>query len=543
MVWVGALVDERRSAGDMKTMDGIIDQSARGIVFPPDVTNRNMSSAGATGRRRFLRNALLSATGAGLSVAISPSYGVPHIRRKRHPNVLYIMTDQQSARMMSRTGNPFLATPALDRVAGEGVMFERAYAANPVCVPSRFSMMTGRMPSCIDSEDNEHHSNRVPDKILKNSLGNVFRNAGYQTIYTGKRHLTGADFENGRENVHAYGFLRHLAPNDVSGRDDSTDASCQFLKSQSGNKDPFFLCVSLVNPHDICYLPLNDKAAATGEEPQFFSANANRLIESILKIPEGMSREEYVEHYCPPLPENFEIPEEELPSFTRIKADNYIGWSRRNYTETDWRLYRRLYAGLTEVVDEQIGRVMKAVKEAGLEKDTLIVFTSDHGDQDSSHRSGLKGYLYEESANVPFILKWRGKLAEGDTKRSELVSSGLDLMPTLCDLAEVESPAELPGQSLLPLLSGDRPHNWRTELAIENNRARGLLFNNTWKYMVDADRTNGKRHEMLFNLAIDPGEMHNLAASGDHDHLIRCGRRLLRSWYEGNVETLSDEYA
>lgn len=461
----------------------------------------------------------------------------------RKPNVLVIITDQQQAKMMSCAGNKWVNTPNLDRLASQGIRFERAYAANPVCVPSRFSLMTGRMPSTIKLEDNDEQKNFVPQRILNSALGNQFKRAGYETVYAGKMHLTGSSFEDGYENSSAYGFSEYLTPNDHEGREQTVKACVDFLKKPK--KDPFLLIASLINPHDICYLPLMDWTNAEKEKNPFADNNAVQSINKVLKMPAGMSRDEFIEKYCPPLPDNFEIPNQELPSFTTVKENNYIGWSRRNYSEKDWRIYRYLYARLTEIVDHQIGQILDALKDAGLENNTLVVFTSDHGDQDASHHTGLKGFLYEESANVPFIMKWTNFIQSNQVDQYHLVSNGLDLLPTLCDFAGINLPDKFSGMSLKSLVIENRNVNWRKDLVVENNSARLLLFDNSWKYLVDArtDDRDESLHEMLFNLNDDPGETINLASNPSAKGHLKEGRALLKRWYaKNNVRLDKDLY-
>ena len=482
----------------------------------------------------------------GLTTALLPQAGLTACNQTdgnqpEKPNILFIMTDQQSANMMSCAGNPYLETPNLDRLAEQGIRFTRAYAANPVCVASRFSLLTGRMPSEVGMEDNDGHNNHVPQHILETSLGHLFTNAGYETAYAGKMHLTGSSYENGNENAMAYGFERYLTPNDRAGRDITVNACVDFI--QTPRDKPFLLFASLINPHDICYMPLLDWVEAEQRENPFKSREAIELVNEILQIPDGMSRAEFIEQYCPPLPDNFQIPDQELPSFTTVKQDNYIGWSRRNYTEDDWRLYRYLYARLTEVVDQHIGQILHALEEAGLEENTLVVFTSDHGDQDASHQTGLKGFLYEESANIPFIMKWTNVIQGGQVDSKSLVSNGLDLIPTLCDFAGISLPVPFSGLSVRPIAMDEKNVSWREYLVVENNSARLVLFDNTWKYMVDAHTEPFTPHpEMLFNIKDDPGEMHNLSTSSDWLDQLKKGRRLLPEWYRKNNVVLNEAY-
>jgi arylsulfatase A-like enzyme len=474
-----------------------------------------------------------------LGFAMLPLFSFAHGNQQK-PNILLIITDQQQAGMMSCAGNPHVSTPNLDKLAKQGVRFERAYAANPVCVPSRFSLMTGLLPSVIGMEDNDGHKTRVPGEILDSSIASLFTNAGYETAYAGKKHLTGMNEGNGYENPLAYGFSKYLTPDDPEGREPTVESCIDFL-SESGEK-PFLLVASLINPHDICYLPLIEWTMAEGRENPYSSAKAMKLINDLLEIPEGMTKDAFIETNCPPLPGNFKIPEGELPSFTRTKQDNYIGWSRRHYTENDWRLYRYLYARLMEVVDQQIGQLLDALAKNGLDSTTLVVFTSDHGDQDASHQTGLKGYLYEESANIPLIFRWPGVIPAGRVNRDGLASNGLDLLPTLCGFAGITTGDLHKGENLRSLVVGKRIATRRSSLVVENNGARLLLFDKTWKYMTDSipavSPDNGSNQEMLFNLGNDPGEQNNLAIYPEryNKQLVRA-RKLLREWYGKNNVT------
>ena len=158
----------------------------------------------------------------------------------RRPNILFIMTDQQHAGMMSCTGNSNLKTPALDSLAHTGIRFEIAYAANPVCVPSRISMMTGMMPGRLGVFSNGNKA-VVPDEVKLSSLGKLMRGAGYETFYGGKVHMC-------KElNPPKAGF--DIVDGDQ--RASLPDACIEFIRAKRDR--PFFAVASFINPHDICF--------------------------------------------------------------------------------------------------------------------------------------------------------------------------------------------------------------------------------------------------------------------------------------------------
>lgn len=448
----------------------------------------------------------------------------------RRPNVLFITTDQQHAGMLSCAGNPYLKTPALDGLAAGGVRFERAYCANPVCVPSRFSMMTGVLPSHIGMEHNGQISNPVPPGIFQHAMGNVFRAAGYQTVYGGKVHLPSA-----RKGNEAYGFQEYLTGDE---RDGLVDACAEFFKRK--HDKPFLLVASLINPHDICFMAIDAFGRSRGGPPAYPKSTRERqCLAEAMRLPEGVSREEFFKRICPPLPANHEIPPGEPSAARSSDARSFRVYVQNNWTAEDWRLHRWAYARLTERVDAEIGRLLAALRAAGLENDTIIVFTSDHGDMDASHKLEHKSMPYEEATHVPFVVSFKGTIPGGHVDKSHFVSTGLDLIPTLCDLAGVPVPATLSGRSVKPLAMDQTPTPaWRDTLVVENEKCR-ILRTARFKYAV-YDR--GERREMLVDLENDPGEMHNLALEpAHHDDLVRH-RKLLKEWYQKNGEKLDERY-
>ncbi|MBM4017181.1 MAG: sulfatase [Planctomycetes bacterium] len=461
----------------------------------------------------------------------------------RRPNVLLIITDQQHAGMLSCAGNLYLKTPNMDGLAQNGIRFERAYCGNPVCLPSRFNMLTGVPPSCNGIEHNGH-GGPVPQSIMRHALGRLFRQAGYETAYGGKTHLPPAEGEPRKDLVLSYGFDRMISADQ---REGLADAAAEFLRAE--HERPFLLVASFINPHDICFMAIDAHAQAAGKPQDFPASRRDReCLAEALKLPQGVSREEFFARLCPPLPPNHAIPEGEPEGVELSDWRAFRHYVRRNWTEEDWRMHRWAYARLTERVDAEIGRVLKALRESGRQENTLVVLVSDHGDLDSAHRLEHKSQLYEEAVRVPLIVSWKGVTPPGRADREHLASTGLDLIPTLCDFAGIAVPAELKGRSLRALAEGRGPGlpaaasaqagAWRESLVVENEGSRLLLWGR-FKYMVYA---KGQRREQLVDLDRDPGEMKNLALDPAMRGHVLEGRRRLQQWYADHGYKLDPAY-
>lgn len=433
------------------------------------------------------------------------------------PNILFIMTDQQSAHMMSCTGAKWLKTPAMDRLAASGIRFEKAYACNPVCVPNRFSLQTGLMPSAIGMGRNEDSKqSQVADAMIHNSMGHLFKNAGYETVYGGKVHLPRK-----MKDIRTLGY-RLLTGNS---RQELADLCADFLKGEHAK--PFFLFASFINPHDICYMAINEFSRSKGG-----SAAGNidsRTCEDLLDAARSSENiDAFVAKHCPPLPTNHEIPDNEPECITTkyTRAREFRDWARNNWTETQWRLHRWIYCRLTEMVDAKIAKLLDAIEQAGLKDNTLIVFTSDHGDMDSAHKLEHKSILYEEAVRIPFIMSYKGVIPKGQIDTTHFISNGLDLLPTLCDYANIKPPAGLSGLSIRPLAEGKSAPNWRDHIIVESQNGR-MVRTERYKYCL---YDSGQNPEQLTDLKDDPGEMRNLAGEPEHKATLRKHRRLLKEW-------------
>ncbi|MHC4754374.1 MAG: sulfatase family protein [Planctomycetota bacterium] len=468
-------------------------------------------------RRQFLKSSLIAGcTFSSLSFLQQKALGVSQCKK---PNILFIMTDQQHSEMMSCAGNPYLKTPAMDNLAAAGIRFEQAYATNPVCVPSRFSLQTGQYPSAIGVRHNgSKPSSEMITRLRKQALGSIFRENGYKTVYGGKVHLPGE-----MNDIKNCGYEQVLTTDE---RGELAQMCADFLKQQGQEKNnkgrkPFLLFASFINPHDICYMGINEFRNSQGREA-VDNIDSRTCDTTLAKVPVD-GREEFIKKNCPPLPKNFE-PTKGEPQAIRnlLSRRKFRIYEREKWSQDTWRLHRWLYCRLTEMVDAEIDMVLSALRQAGLEDETLIVFTSDHGDLDSAHRMEHKTFFYEQATRVPFIIAYKNKTKPGSVNSSHLVSNGLDLLPTLCDYAGITPPADIPGRSLKQLAQGNEPQQWRDDLLIENQIGNLVL---TKRYKYASYKNND---QMLIDLDKDPGEMVNVAKNPEYADILKDMKKRLR---------------
>lgn len=462
-------------------------------------------------RREFIHQAIMVLLAAATLLGGTNAFAENGSKRK--PNVLLIMTDQQHARMLSCAGNKWLKTPALDALAKNGVRFEKAYSANPVCVPSRTSMATGVMPCRLGAEDNRTGSSieQLPPEVDENSMGKLMKRAGYDTFYGGKVHMCAS-----------------LAPRNAGydeyfrdSRDELPEACLDFIKRKRDK--PFFAVASFINPHDICFA----HKAHTGQK-----SNVLDLYQQAAALPLDQ---------LPPLPANYAIQQNEpsaVQAHLSAKATTPTSTMREEYDERAWRINRWIYHRLTERVDGEIGRILDGLKEAGLEDNTLIIFTSDHGNMDASHRLASKGFFFDESVGVPLLMKYKGVIPPGQVDREHLVSTGLDILPTICDYAGIDIPEHLLGRSLCPVAEGEAVEDWRTYVASENHFTR-MIRSQRYKYCAFDDPDS---KESLVDMENDPGEMRNLVEDPEFQKVLEEHRRLLAEWSKISRDNDASKY-
>jgi choline-sulfatase len=436
-------------------------------------------------RRTFLKTA--GASAAALKAAPS------------RPNLLFIMTDQQFADAMScRMGEEYIRTSHMDSLADNGTLFKRAYCANPLCVPSRTSTFTGRYPAETGIQTNDKASLDVRRFPL---MGTIFKRSGYATGYFGKWHIP-VPIE--RTDLHGFDAMprRKLDAH-------TADAAAAFIKTKRAQ--PFLAVASFLNPHNICQWPRGEA-----------------LSEGDVGTPPPADR-------CPPRRANFAPPKNETDIMLLMRRSYQASrmFPVGGFGEKQWREYIWAYYRMIELVDALVGRVVSAVREAGLEDSTLIVFTSDHGDMMGAHGWNQKTVFYDESARVPLVISGKGITKRGTSDR--LAHTGVDLLPTLCDYAGIAVPQELPGVSLR-----DGVRDTRQCVVVSNRMVQGepvdgraprpdgrMVRSRRYKYCVYSE---GERRESLVDMEKDPGETVNLAEEPRLSGTLEGHRRLLAEW-------------
>ena len=419
----------------------------------------------------------------------------------RQPNIVFVMADQMAAPALPIHGHPVVKAPQIERLAERGVVFDAAYCNSPLCAPSRFSMLSGRLPSAIGAYDNAaEFPARVP------TFAHLLRLAGYRTILSGKMHFCGPDQLHGFEER----LTTDIYPADFGWTPDWTrpDARLDFyhtmlsvveagpcVRSQQLDFDeevayqaerciydlardpderPFFLLVSFTHPHD---------PYTIGEE--FWN----------LYRPEEID--------LPAVP----APVDPDPHSRRLQAG--LGLEDYDLSEERVRNARRAYYGAISYVDAKLGRLTAALEAAGLAEDCVFIFTADHGDMLGERGLWYKMTFFEWASRVPMIVSAPGRLAP---RRVAAPVSLLDLFPTLGDLAgahEIPTAGDLEGSSLLPLLESGEGGPEVVAGEYLGEMAAGplvMLRRGQHKYVVGTDSP-----PQLFDLAADPQELTNLA--------------------------------
>lgn len=448
------------------------------------------------------------------------------------PNILWLCTDQQRFDTLGCYGNPFVQTPNLDRLAVEGVLFENAYSQSPVCTPSRASFLTGRYPRTTRCRQNGQAI--PPDEVLVTKL---LCDAGYVCGLAGKLHLAPCNPSvcQGTEKRIDDGYAEFSWSHDPSDVWFAHDYQ-QWLRDKGlrrGSKpfaDSRYVQVIPSEEHSQTTWSIERamsfiRRASGFEQPWLFSVNMFDPHHAFDPPVAALERYRAILDDIP-LPNYVEGELENKPIWQQTDHGGAYG-KRAGYpykamTGADHRWVRAAYWAMIDVIDTQVGRLLDFLEETGQRENTIVIFTSDHGEMLGDHGIYLKGpYFYEPAIRVPLIISGPGMLNNGS--RSDALVELVDLAPTLLAASDMERHPGMQGKSLLPMLTGDVSLDaHRDDVYCEYYNAMGwhrepvaqatMVRDKRYKLVV-AHGTNGGE---LYDLETDAQETRNLWHDADY---------------------------
>jgi choline-sulfatase len=426
------------------------------------------------------------------------------------PNLLLLMADQLTPGALPAYGNRVAKTPHIDALAAEGVVFDSFYCNSPLCAPSRFSMLTGRLPSAIGGYDN---AAELPAAVP--TFAHYLRRGGYRTILSGKMHFCGPDQLHGFEErlttdiypadfgwtpdwtrfeerpswYHTMDSVTQAGPcertNQIDFDDEVVFSARQRLFDIARGRDrrPFCMVVSVTHPHDPYTIP----------KPYW-----DRYDGAQIDMP------------------RVQMGADELDPHSR-RLRHVAGLALLPVTEAQVRAARRAYYGAVSYVDDQVGTLLGALAGAGFAGDTIVCLLADHGDMLGERSLWYKMNFFEPAARIPFIVRAPRRFRP---RRVADSASLLDLLPTLCELAGVAGDYATPldGTSLVPALGGARGRDEVVGEYLAEGAIAPLVMIRRGRHKfvhcpVDPDQ--------LYDVAADPDELENLAPSAAHAAPVR----------------------
>ena len=422
------------------------------------------------------------------------------------PNLLYIHTDQHNPFVTGCYGDPLVETPNLDRLAADGVRFDNVYCPSPICVPSRMAMLTGRHPYQNEVWTNSH----ILDSGIP-TLAHAMGAAGYRPVLIGRMHAVGPD------QLHGYAerLVGDHSPNHIGG-------SSVARGVLDGTAGPDRISLQRSGPGQMAY-QVHDEyvTAATVDALNQLGVQkrANGQVDPfsitvgfMLPHPPYVARRVDYERYR----DRMTLPQKPAP-FDTVQHPFLRAWRTHTgieaVTEAEILRARAAYYGLVHRVDRLVGEILQALHANDLAENTLIVYTSDHGDMQGEHGLWWKHVFYEESVKVPLIMTWPGVIPPG--QQSKRVVSALDVNATLLDALSAPALPNAAGRSLLGLVSAVRPTpNWDdvafSEYCADEYVPPSIDGGKTYQRMIRQDDWKLVYYHglppQLFNLADDPGE-------------------------------------
>ena len=417
----------------------------------------------------------------------------------KHPNLIYVFADQLRHKSVGYNGDALAETPNIDEMARESADVTNAVSGHPVCSPYRASLLTGKYTTSTGMVINEIRMNPH-----HRCFAHVLNDYGYDSSYIGKWHLYAAKLG------HHY------------------DAENSFVPPGENRLgfDGYFAAYNFHHeyyaPKAYYHLDTPEKIYAEGYEPDFMTDLAIKRLKEVAKgdkpfalflslgtphdpWTEDNVPEEYLKRFCD---KEFKLP----PNYLKHNDPHADMWAKffpfQRAKITEWM---RVYYAMVANLDHNLGRIRKAVKELGIGKDTIFVFTSDHGEMFGAHGRHAKNIFYDEAVRVPFLIEWDGHIPAG---RKDFCFNTVDIMPTLLSLMGMKYPEEVEGEDLSECLIGNADN---TEPSLMTGTGPTAIFGigKEWRAVRDKRFTYAvyrtDRSEYLFDNLADPYQMKNLA--------------------------------
>lgn len=461
-------------------------------------------------------------------------------------NIILLFTDDHAAHSISAYGSKMNQTPNLDRLANEGMLFRNCFVTNSICAPSRAVVLTGK-----HSHLNGVYDNAVAFDGTQQTFPKLLQKAGYQTAMIGKWHLksdpTGFDHWSVLLGQGTYYNPTFKTPRGIVKETGyTTDIICDYtlkwLKEQRDQKKPFMLFCQHKAPHrswepgpnhltlyDDVTLPepptlFDDYAGRTGAAKKQEMTVERHLTDGDLKLkpPSNLTPEQLKKWN-----EAYE-PKNEAFRKAKLTGKELVRWKYQRYMKD----YLRCVAS----VDDNVGRLLKYLDESGLAKNTVVVYCSDQGFYLGDHGWYDKRWMYEESLRTPLMVRWPGVIKPGSENR-DLVQN-LDFAQTFLDIAGVAQPADMQGRSLVPLLKGQTPADWRKSIYYHYYEFPAVHMV-ARHYGVRTDRYKLIHFYQtdeweLFDLQKDPRELKSVYADPEYQNVVKE--------LKSEVDRLRDQY-
>ena len=445
------------------------------------------------------------------------------------PNIVLIHSDQHRYDCIGANGHPLIETPSLDRLAREGINFRQAYCPIPLCVPARNSLFHGQWSVahlCVANWDTE--APRPPPETLP-TFSALLRDRGWNLGYVGKWHVHPE--KNAQDPL--YGFHEYVPEGQYTTWRQTRGLIPRPRRNRwFGESDPG------ISPQQSRLAWGADHAIrmienwATAEAPFFV-----RWDPSEPHLP-NVVPEPYASMYDPETIPPWPSYPDELSGKPYVQRQQRRTWQIEQWQWRDWAPVVARYLGDITLLDVQIGRILAALDRLGIAENTLVIYTSDHGDMCGGHGMIDKHFImYDDVVRVPLIMRWPAAIPAGRNCEA-FVTHSLDLAATFCDLAAVPRPETFQGESLLPLMGGAVDNGREDIFAMYHGNQFGLFSqrmvrDRRWKYVWNATAL-----DEFYDVQNDPGELRNLARTPAYAGELQRLRRRLVIWMEAANDRL-----